>query len=152
MRGFFAYDHSMANTVFTSAKSGWLAGEIDLDTAVIKVALVRGYTPNAAHVFVSDVTSAGGTFNGSGVALASKTITNGVFDAADTDLATTASAVNHGILIYQASAVTGGSDVSASAQRLVGWLDTGTGLPVQPGTGTTTVTWSSGSDKILSLS
>lgn len=141
----------MANTVFTSARSGWLAGEIDLDTAVIKVAAVRGYTPNAAHVFVSDVTAASGVFNGSGVALANKTVTAGVFDADDTDLTTTASAVNHGLLIYQASAVTGGADVAASAQRLIGWLDTGTGLPVQPGTGTTSIVWSSGSDKILSL-
>ncbi len=142
----------MANTVFTSARSGWLAGEIDLDTATVKSALVRGYIPNAAHVFVSDVTAASGVFNGSGVALTGKTITSGVFDAADTDIITTASAVSHGILIYQASAVTGGADVAASAQRLIAYLDTGTGLPVQPGTGTTTIAWSNGADKILSLS
>lgn len=142
----------MANTVFTSARSGWLAGEIDLDTATVKAALVRGYTPNAAHVFVSDVTAASGVFNGVGVALANKTITNGVFDADDTDITTTASAVNHGVLLYQSSAVTGGADVAASAQRLVAWLDTGTGLPSQPGTGTTTIAWSNGADKILSLS
>jgi len=141
----------MANGVYSAAREGFLTGAVDLDTATVKVALVRGYTYNVAHVFVSDVTAAGGVFNGSGVALASKTTTGGVFDAADTDLSTTASAVNHGILIYQSSAAAGGADVAASSQRVVAWLDTGTGLPVQPGTGTTTVTWSSGADKIFSI-
>lgn len=142
----------MANGVYSAAREGFLTGAVDMDTATIKAALVRGYTYNAAHVFVSDVTAASGVFNGSGVALTSKTTTGGVFDAADVDLTTTASAVNHGILLYQSSAATGGSDVAASAQRVIAWFDIGTGLPVQPGTGTTTVQWSSGADKIFSIS
>ncbi len=142
----------MANIVYTSARSGLLAGEIDLDTATIKAVPVRGYTGNVAHVFVSDVTAASGVFNGTPAALTSKTITAGAFDAADTDVTTTASAVNHGILLFQSSAATGGADVAASAQRLIAYFDTGTGLPVQPGTGTTTIAWSNGADKILSLS
>ena len=28
--------------------------------------------------------------------------------------------------------MTGGADVAASAQRLIAWVDTGTGLPVTP--------------------
>jgi hypothetical protein len=141
----------MANAPFTPALEGFIAGEIDLDTATIKAAFVRSYTFSAAHKFVSDVTTAGGTLNGTSAALASKTVTGGVFDAADTTVTTTASAVDHGILLFQASAVTGGADVAASAQRVIAWYDTGTGLPIQPGTGSTPITWDNGTNRVLKL-
>ena len=139
----------MTNALFTPAAEGFIAGEIDLDTATIKAAFVRGYTFSASHKFVSDVTGAGGTINGTSAALTSKTVTGGVFDAADTTVTTTASAVDHGILLFQSSAVTGGADVAASAQRVIAWYDTGTGLPIQPGTGSTPITWDNGTNKIL---
>ncbi len=141
----------MANAYYSTAVEGFIAGEIDLDTAVIKAAFVRGYTFSASHKFVSDVTGAGGTSNGTSAALASKTVTNGVFDAADTTATTTASAVDHGILLFQSSAVGGGADVAASAQRVIAWYDTGTGLPIQPGTGSTPITWDNGTNKILKV-
>lgn len=141
----------MTNAYFTPAVEGFIAGEIDLDTAAIKASYVRGYTFSAAHKFVSDVTGAGGTLNGTSAALANKTITGGVFNADPTTVPTTASAVNHGILLFQSSAVTGGADVAASAQRLIAYYDTGTGLPMQPGTGNTPITWDSGTNKILKV-
>jgi hypothetical protein len=141
----------VANAAFTPFPEGLLDGSIDCDTAVVKVVFVRAYTFSAAHKFVSDVTGAGGVLNGTPVALASVTVTGGVLDAADSSVTTTASAVNHGILIYQASAVTGGADVAASAQRLICYLDTGTGLPIQPGTGATPITWDNGTNKILKV-
>lgn len=128
-----------------------MSGEIDLDTAVLKAALVRGYTFSAAHKFVSDITSNSGVLNGTSAALTSVTVTGGVLDAADTTITTTASAVDHSVIIFQSSAVTGGADVASSAQRLLCWLDTGTGLPIQPGTGSVAVTWSNGSSKILKI-
>lgn len=142
----------MTNAVFTPAVEGFLAGEIDLDTAVVKAAFVRSYTFSAAHKFVSDVTGAGGVLNGTSAALTSVTTSGGVFDAADTSATTTASAVNHGILLFQSSAVTGGADVAASAQRLIAYYDTGTGLPIQPGSGSTPITWDNGTNKILKIS
>ena len=141
----------MSNQLFTPAKEGFIAGEIDLDTAVVKACFVRGYTFNAAHKFVSDVTGAGGTINGTSAALANKTITGGVFDADDTTASTTANATDHGILLFQSSAVGGGADVAASAQRVIAWYDTGTGLPIQPGTGATPMTWDGGTNKILKV-
>lgn len=141
----------MANAHYTAAAEQFIAGGIDLDTAVIKCAFVRGYTFSAAHVFVSDVTGAGGTLNGTSAALANKTVTGGVFDADDTVVATTANATNHTLILFQSSAVTGGADVAATAQRLIAHYDTGTGLPVQPGTGDTPVLWSSGASKILKV-
>lgn len=141
----------MANAAFTPGIEGLMSGEIDLDTAVLKAALVRGYTFSAAHKFVSDITSNSGVLNGTSAALTSVTVTGGVLDAADTTITTTASAVDHSVIIFQSSAVTGGADVASSAQRLLCWLDTGTGLPIQPGTGSVAVTWSNGSSKILKI-
>jgi len=141
----------MANAYFTPFPEGLLDDTISLSVGVVKASFVRGYTFSASHKFVSDVTGAGGTINGTSAALASKTFSGGVFDAADTTVTTTASAVNHGILLYQASAVTGGADVATSAQRLIAYYDTGTGLPIQPGTGSTPITWDSGTNKIIKV-
>lgn len=139
----------MATAMFTPGIEGLISGAIDLDTASIKASLVRGYTFSAAHTVVSDVTGAGGTLNGTTAALSSVSITGGVFDAADTSLSTTANATNHVLIIYQSSAVTGGADVGAGSQRLIMYMDTGTGLPIQPGTGTVTITWDNGTNRIV---
>lgn len=141
----------MANAVFDTFKEGLLNAAYDLNTATIKCSFVRGYTFSASHAFVSDVTGAGGTLNGTSAALTTPTITSGVFDADDTSITTSANATNHGLLIYQSSAVTGGADVAASSQRLIAYYDTGTGLPIQPGTGTVTVTWDSGTNRIAKI-
>jgi len=142
----------MSNALFNPGREGFLAGEIDWDTAVIKVALVRGYTFNAAHKFVSDVTGASGVLHVTSAALASKTVTDGVADAADiTYTAVSSNASNHSLLVFQSSAVTGGGDVAASAQRLIAWIDTGTNLPVVPNGGDVTVAWDSGANRVFKL-
>lgn len=142
----------MANTLFPLAREGFLAGEIDWDTAVIKVALVRGYTYDAADKFVSDVTSGGGTLHVTSAALTSKTVTGGTADAADvTFTAVTADAADHDILIFQASAVGGGADVAATAQRVIAIIDTGTNIPVVPNGGDVTIAWDNGANKIFTL-
>jgi len=142
----------MANGLWDPGREGFLDGTIDWDTAVMKASLVRGYTFSAAHKFVSDLTGAGGTLVATSAALASKTVTNGVADAADVTFSAVASgAAITGVAIFQASAVTGGADVAATAQRLVCWIDTATGLPVTPNGGDITITWDSGSNKIFKL-
>lgn len=142
----------MANALFDPGREGFLAGEIDWDTAVIKVSLVRGYTFSAAHKFVSDVTGAGGTLVATSGALGSKAVTSGIADGADiTWTAVAAGAAITGLLIYQSSAVGGGADVAATAQRLIAWIDTATGLPVTPNGGDITVTWDNGANKIFKL-
>jgi len=140
----------VTNAVFPKALEGLLKGAIDLDTAVIKAALVRGYTYDSTDEFMSDVVSTG-TLNGTSAALGSVTVTNGVFDAGNTTITAAASAVNHALLLFQASAVTGGADVAQSAQRLIAYYDTGTGLPIQPGTGDVAITFDDGTNKILKL-
>ncbi|MEU1761676.1 hypothetical protein [Micromonospora sp. NPDC005652] len=136
---------------FTAYAEGIQDGSINQVTGVIKVALVRSYTFSASHKFVSDVTSAGGVVNGTPATLANRTVTGGVFDSDDPVIAATASTADHGLLLYQASAPTGGADVAATAQRLIGWFDTGTGLPIKPGTGNVTVAWPNTNPRILKV-
>jgi len=141
----------VANAVYPNAITGMMTGLIDLDTASIKAALVRGYTYSTAHTFVSDVTTAGGTLNGTSAALTTPVVTAGAFNADNTTVSATASAVNHGVLVFQSSAVTGGADVASSAQRVIAYYDTGTGLMIQPGTGTVAINWDTGTNKIFKV-
>ena len=142
----------MASALWNAGREGFLDGTIDWDTAVIKCALVRGYTFNAAHKFVSDVTGAGGTLVATSAALTSKTVTDGVADAADVVFSSVpAGAAIPAIIIFQSSAVTGGADVAATAQRLIAYIDTATGLPVTPNGQNVTVSWDSGSLRIFRL-
>lgn len=142
----------MTNALYDPGREGFLDGTIDWDTAVIKTLLVRGATFSAAHKFVSDLTGAGGVIAATSAALTSKTATSGVADAADpTFSAVAANATNHVLVVIQSSAVTGGADVAATAQRLIGWLDTGTNLPVQPNGGDIVVGWDNGANRIFKL-
>ena len=142
----------MANAVYPKAKEGFLDGSIDLDTAVVKVALVRGYTYSSSHEFVSDVTGASGTLHATSAALTSIDVTNGVLDAADVMFTTPATNANqHSLLIFQSSDEAGGADVAASSQRVIAWIDTGTGVPIIPAGGDINVVWDSGPNKIFSL-
>lgn len=141
----------MANAAYTNFKAGVLGADFDLVVASVKAMLVRGYAFNAAHVTVADVISAGGTVNGTSTALTNPTVTGGVFDADDSSVTTTANASNHVLVLAQTSAVTGGADLPTSGQLLIAFYDTGTGLPIQPGTGTVTITWSAGAAKILAV-
>lgn len=142
----------MANALYPLAREGFLAGEIDWDTAVIKAVLVRSYTYAGTHKFVSDVTGASGVLHGTPQTLASKTVTQGTADAADITFSAVASnASGHSVLVYQASAVTGGADVAATAQRVIAYYDTGTNLPVTPNGGDVTIAWDNGANKIFTL-
>lgn len=141
----------MANASFHPFKSGLMGGDIDLLTATIKVALVRGYTYDSSHDVMADITTAGGVLNGTPAELTAKTVIDGVFNAAQVTITTTANASPHHIIVYQASAVTGGADVAPGSQLLCFYFDTGTNLPVVPGTGTVTIAWSTGTAKIYKI-
>jgi hypothetical protein len=141
------------SSLYPTAKEGMLRGEIVWKEggSVIKAALVRGYTYSSAHKFVSDVLGAGGTLVQSETLL-SLTNTLGVMDAADGVWeAVPEGAVIPHVIIYQASAVTGGSDLAASQQRLIFWIDKAAGLPALPNGENVNVSWSPGADRIGSL-
>lgn len=142
------------SNLYDKGREGFVANEICWKAtggSVIKASAVRGYTFSVSHKFVSEVIGAGGTLIATET-LNSLTNTNGVLDAADAVL----EAVPEGdpvphVIIYQASAVTGGADVPASQQRLIAFLDRGAGMPFVPNGQNVTVVWSPGADRIARL-
>jgi hypothetical protein len=131
-----------------------MSGEIvwKASAATIKAALVRGYTFDPTHKFVSDVTGAGGTLVATSSALTSLTNTDGVADAADvTFTSVAAGAAIPAIIVFQSSAVGGGADVAGSAQRLIAYIDTATGLPVTPNGQNISVAFDNGSNRVYKL-
>lgn len=134
----------MANTLFDPGREGFLDGSIDWDTDDIRVMLVlSSYSFSASHKFVSDL---GAVDNGRSVAFASKTVTNGVADAADTSLTATAATASKALVIFKHT----GSDATA---RLIAYIDTPTsGLPFTPSAGqTVNIAWDNGANKIFKL-
>lgn len=124
----------MANVLYNKAKESFISQNpsIDLDTDTIKVALVDTgtYTFSAAHQFYSSVTGVVGT----PATLASKTITNGVFDAADVTFTAVTGASVEALVVYKDTG-------SSATSPLIAFIDTGTNLPVTPNGGDITIQW-----------
>lgn len=134
----------MSNALYDKGREGILDDSINVASDSIKALLAtNGYTPNiSTHQFVSDVSSGNIVVRSS--AFSSKSETGGVFDAADiTFTVVTGSAVSY-IIIYKDT----GTD---STSRLIGIIDTATGLPVTPNGGDITISWDNGSNKIFKL-
>lgn len=134
----------MANVLYDPGREGFLDGSIDWDTGDIRVMLVlSSYTFSAAHKFLADL---GAVDNGRSAALGTKTVTNGVADAADTSLVATAAAASKALVIFQHTGV----DTTA---RIIAHIDTPTaGLPFTPSAGqTVNITWDNGANKIFKL-
>lgn len=136
----------MSNALFNKYKESMLSlnPSVDLDTDTIKVALVTsGYTFNAANQFYSDLTP-GSNVVGTPQTLGSKTVTDGVFDAADvTFTAVTGSACN-ALVIYKDTG-------TPSTSPLIAYIDTATGLPVTPNGGNISIAWDNGTNRIFKV-
>ena len=101
------------------------------------------YTYSDSHQYLSDV--AGGARTATSSALASKTYTTGVFDAADITWSSVSGSQSEAIILYIDTGVEGSS-------RLVAYIDTSiSGIPVTPNGGDINCTWDSGSNKIFAL-
>lgn len=134
----------MANALYDPGREGFLDGTIDWDTGDQRVMLVLStYTFSAAHKFLSDL---GAVDNGRSAALASKTVTNGIADAADTTLTATAASACKALVIFQHT----GSDATA---RIIAYIDTPTsGLPFTPSASQVVpIAWDNGANKIFKL-
>lgn len=134
----------MANALFDPGREGFLDGSIDWDTNDVRVMLVRStYTFDATDRFVADL---GAVDNGRSAALGSKTVTNGVADAADTTITATAANASNALVVFQHT----GNDATA---RLIAYIDTVTsGLPFTPSASqVVTVTWDNGANRIFKL-
>lgn len=135
----------MANAVYPLAKQAFLQADIDLIADDIIVILVTSaYTYSGSHQYRSDLS--GILTDGVSGNLATKTATNGVFDADNVTFSTvTGSQTAAAIILCKDTG-------SAGTSPLIAYWDTGvTGLPFSTNGGDITVTWSDGSSKILAL-
>lgn len=133
----------MSSAVFPKAKERALGAGLDLAGLDIRVMLVRStYTYDSTDEFVSDL---GSVDNGRSAALGSKTVTNGVFDAADSTLNAVAANASNALVIF----IHTGSDATA---RLIAYLDDAVGLPFTPEAAQTCpIVWDNGANKIFAL-
>lgn len=116
----------MANALYPSYKELLLGAGLNLSSLTIKAALIdTGVVAySAAHNNFDDI-SAG--VIGTPVTLGSKTITGGVFDAADLSFAGLSGAPTiEAIALYYDSG-------TPATSTLIAWIDSATGLPVAAG-------------------
>lgn len=133
----------MTNALFDPGREGHLDGSIIESSGDIRVMLVKStYSWNPANKFLADL---GSVDNGRSASLGSKTVTSGVFDAADTSLTATSAVACSALVIFQHT----GSDATA---RVIAFIDTCTGLPFTPAAGqTVSVAWDNGTNRIFKL-
>jgi hypothetical protein len=104
----------MADVLYPQYKEAILTAGLNLTSSDIRVALMQSaYTYNTAHDFMNDVSA---SENGRSAALASKTVTAGVFDAADTTVTATSAVACNAIIVFYYT----GSDATA---RLIAYID-----------------------------
>lgn len=122
----------MASALYPSFKQLLLGGDIDLATDDIRASIVdtADYTYSAAHDFLDDVPAGARVAVSS--ALASKTITSGVFDAADVTFSAVTGDSVEAIVLYKHTGV----DATSS---LIAYIDGVTA--VTPSGGDVTVSW-----------
>jgi hypothetical protein len=132
--------------LYDKGREGFLDGSIDWDTDDIRAILVDtgAYTAvQATDDFLADI--AGGARIATSSALASKTVTSGVADAADVTFTAVTGASIEAVVLYKHT----GSDATA---RLIAYIDTASsGLPVTPNGGDIVVQWDSGANRIFKL-
>lgn len=127
----------MANAIYPKWKEAVMQASANSSLGgTVKAVLVDTgtYTYSAAHEFQTSLSGTVGTAQ----TLATKTYTNGTFDADNITFPSVSGATAEAIVIY--------IDTGSSAtSRLVAYLDTGyTGLPVTPNSGDINVTWGTG--------
>lgn len=125
----------MANALYPSYKQLLLGAGLNLTTLTVKATLVdTGVVAySALHDNYDDI--AAGVI-GTPVALAGKTVTNGVFDSSTNPSFTglVAAPTLEALVLYYDSGV-------AATSTLIAWIDSATGLPVAAGATQVDVTW-----------
>ena len=135
----------MANALFDSARSQFLTADLDLDDSILLVCVDHADdTPVAAtDDFLDDILGAARVATSG--ALASKTFTAGVFDAADVTLTTVTGDPFESIVLYNNTPGT------EATKDLIAFIDTATGIPCTPNGGNINIVWDSGANRIFKL-
>lgn len=126
----------MANALYDYGREGFLAGDIDWDADNIRAVLIDTgtYTVNlATHQDYADLSGVVGTES---PLFSSKTVTDGVGDAADITFTSVSGATVEAIVIFQDTGV-------AANDRLIAYIDTDGGGPISvtPNGGDITIQW-----------
>lgn len=119
----------MANTLYDSARQGFLEAQVNWLTDTMKVLLVDSgaYTPNVStHQFLADIPISSRIAGP--VTLTSKTTTGGAADAADVTFTSVSGASIEMIVIYKDTG-------TEATSPLIAMIDTATGLPITPNGG-----------------
>ena len=135
----------MATGLYDKGREGFLDGSIDWDTNTIKSFLAKNdYVENlATHDNLDDIVA--GSRVGTHQTLGTKTVTDGVADAADITFPTVAAgSVCEAIILYKDTGV-------ESTSRLIAYIDNYTGLPVTTNGGNITVQWPNDANRIFKL-
>ena len=135
----------MANTLYDSARQGFLEAQINWLTDTMKVLLVDAgaYTPNVStHQFLADIQISSRIAGP--VTLTAKTTTGGAADAADVTFTSVSGASIEMIIIYKDTG-------TEATSPLIAMIDTATGLPITPNGGDIIVTWDNGVNKIFKV-
>jgi hypothetical protein len=135
----------MANGLYDAGREAFLDGGISWSTDDIKVMLVdtNDYVADlAVDDFLNDIPVAARVATSAN--LSSKTVTDGVADAADVTFTAVSGDESEALVIYHDTGV-------ESTSTLIAYIDTATGLPVTPNGGDITITWDSGANKIFKL-
>ena len=143
----------MANALYDNARELFLTGQLNWSNAssqTFKVIMVDtgagGYTVNTAtHTSLADISATPRSYT-TAVSLTGRTTTGGAADANDvTFTAVSASAPTlDAIVIY----LDGATDAD---RKLIAYIDTAAGLPIQPNGGDIIITWDNGANKIFKL-
>ncbi len=134
----------MANALYAKGKEKILSGSINFPSDTIKASLLSSaYTANlSTDEFWSGISA---NLLNSSQTLASKTVTAGVFDAADiTFTAVTSGSTAKAIVIWKDTG-------TPSTSPLLVYIDTITGFPLATNGGDITIVWDNGTYKIFSL-
>lgn len=134
----------MANALYAKGKEKILSASINLPSDTIKASLLSSsYTANlSTDEFWSGISA---NLLNTSQTLGSKSVTAGVFDAADvTFTAVTSGSTVKAVVIWKDTG-------TASTSPLLVYIDTITGFPLATNGGDITITWDNGSYKIFSL-
>ena len=133
----------MANLLYPKGKQNFISGNINLVSGTIKVVLIDTgtYTYSALHDAYDDLSGVVGTPS----EILTKTVTNGVFDGADTTFTSVTGASIEALVVYLDSG-------TPSTSYLIAYIDTVSGgLPITSSGGNIVIQWDSGASKIFAL-
>jgi len=133
----------MANLLYPKGKENLLEGGFTLSSDTIRAVLVDTgtYTYSAAHNAYDDLS---GVVGSESPAFSSKSVTDGIFDAADITFSTVSGATVEALVIFLDTG-------TPSTDLLLAYIDTATGLPVTPNGGDIVIQWDAGANKIFAL-